>query len=82
MDPTSHSGRAEDRRDHQKNCGDASDPALEPRDQRRQQKGEQPRKCQWDEQIACKIKCGDDERREADFPHADKRLPRRDFGFW
>ena len=34
------------------------------------------------EQIACKIKCGDDERREADFPHADKRLRGRDFGFW
>ena len=47
--PTSHPGHAKDRCDHQEHGGDASDPALEPRDQRRQQKGEQPRKCQWDE---------------------------------
>ena len=80
--PTGHPGRAEDRRDHQEHGGDAADPVLETRDQRRQEKSEQPRKCQWDEQIARKIKCGDDKRREADFPHADKRLPRRDFGFW
>ena len=62
--------------------GDAADPALEPSDQRRQQKGEERRKGQWNEQIARKIECGDDERGEADFPHADKRLRDRDFPFW
>ena len=59
---------------------DAPDPALDARDQRREQKGEQRRQRERDEQLAREIKRRDDERRQRDGPDADERIRGGGFG--
>ena len=72
--PAGRTSRNENQRSNEQHRADASKPLFQPRDERREEKGQQCRERQRNEEIARPIERGDNESAERDGPDADQRV--------